>query len=58
MGKLRTISGVTKTMLSGMKEDWDGMDKKFYRVAFGVAGFIAMALFWYYVIRNFSPFGF
>jgi len=58
MSKLGTTKGVFKMMLSGMAEDWQQMDKKFYRLVFGVAGFVAMALFWFYFLRSFSPFGF
>jgi len=32
------------------------MDKKFYRVVGGAAGFIAMGLFWFYFLRNILPF--
>jgi len=52
------MAGVTKTMLSGMREDWQQMDKKFYRLLFGIAGFVAMGLFWFYFLRNITPFGF
>ncbi len=58
MGKLTTVAGVMKTMGSMMREDWQHMDKKFYRLAFGIIGFVAMGLFWYYFLRNLSPFGF
>ena len=58
MGKMQAAAGVTKTMLSGMREDWQQMDKKFYRLLFGVAGFVAMGLFWFYFLRNITPFGF
>ena len=58
MPKIQTAKGVLRTMLSMSKEDWQQMDKKFYRLAFGVVGFVAMALFWFYFLRNLSPFGF
>jgi len=58
MGKIRTAAGVMKTMGSMMREDWQQMDKKFYRLLFGIAGFVAMGLFWFYFLRNITPFGF
>lgn len=58
MGKLQAITGVLKTFTWMTKEEWDRMDKKFYRLLFGIAGFVAMGLFWFYFLRNLSPFGF
>ncbi|KHO47730.1 MAG: hypothetical protein QT00_C0002G0390 [archaeon GW2011_AR5] len=58
MGKIRTAAGIMKTMGSMMREDWQQMDKKFYRLLFGIAGFVAMGLFWFYFLRNITPFGF
>ena len=58
MGKIRTAAGVMKMMGSMMREDWRQMDKKFYRLLFGIAGFVAMGLFWFYFLRNITPFGF
>lgn len=57
---LRAIKGVLKVFLGVTKEDWQEMDKKFYRVVFGVTGFVLMALFWFYFLRNIlpSPLGF
>ena len=56
MGKAKAAKGVFRTMLSMAKEDWDAMDKKFYRLAGGIGGFIAMGLFWFYVLRHVMPF--
>lgn len=58
MGKMQAAAGVLKMMGSMMRQDWQQMDKKFYRLLFGIAGFIAMGLFWFYFLRNLSPFGF
>ena len=58
MSKTKTIVGVMKMMLSMAKEDWQQMDKKFYRLLFGIIGFVIMGLFWYFFLRNISPFGF
>lgn len=58
MGKLRSAAGVMKTMGSMIREDWQQMNKKFYRLAFGAIGFVVMGLFWFYFLRNISPFGF
>ncbi len=58
MGKIGTIRGVMKIFFADTKEDWDRMDKKFYKLVFGVTAFILMALFWFYFIRNIVPFGF
>ena len=56
MGKAGTTKGMFRTMLSMAKEDWDAMDKKFYKLAGGIGGFVVMGLFWFYVIRNVMPF--
>jgi hypothetical protein len=56
MGIIRSFAGVMKITLQSMKEDWDEMDKKFYRILFGAIGFIAMGLFWFYVVRQVVPF--
>ncbi|HLC67463.1 MAG TPA: hypothetical protein VJI12_01135 [archaeon] len=56
MRKPRTTKGMFMTMLSMAKEDWDAMDKKFYRLAGGIGGFVAMGLFWFYVLRHVMPF--
>lgn len=58
MSKLQAIKGTLKVFTSITKEDWQQTDKKFYRLVFGVIGFAAMALFWYYFLRNIIPFGF
>lgn len=56
MGKTQTAKGIIKTFYWMTKEDWQQMDKKFYRLVFGVMGFAAMALFWFYFLRNIVPF--
>ena len=58
MSKSETLKGTLKVFAQGAKEDWNRMDKKFYRILFGVIGFVAMGLFWYYFLRQISPFGF
>ncbi|MFA4819707.1 MAG: hypothetical protein WC613_01985 [Candidatus Aenigmatarchaeota archaeon] len=58
MSKLGTVKGVLKMMISTTAEEWQQTEKKFYRLVFGVVGFAAMALFWFYFLRNMSPFGF
>jgi hypothetical protein len=56
MGKLSSVAGVMKTTMSMAKEEWDLMDKKFYRLLFGIATFIAMGLFWFFVASKILPF--
>lgn len=56
MGKTNSAKGMFRTMLLMAKEDWDAMDKKFYRLAGGIGGFVAMGLFWFYVLRHIMPF--
>lgn len=60
MGAWQTVKGTFRMFFASTKEDWDAMDKKFYRLLFGGVGFVLMALFWFYFIRNIfpSPFGF
>ncbi len=58
MSKSESIRGVLKVFAGSVREDWGSMDKKFYRLLFGAIGFTAMALFWYFFLRNISPFGF
>ncbi len=58
MSRFDDVKGVMKMLFSGAKEDWNRMDKKFYRLAFGIITFALMALFWFYFLRNLSPFGF
>ena len=58
MSKSDAIKGTLKVFAQDTKEDWDRMDKKFYKILFGVIGFVAMGLFWYFFIRQISPFGF
>lgn len=58
MSKSDSIKGTFKVFAQDVKEDWNRMDKKFYRILFGVIGFTVMGLFWYFFIRHVSPFGF
>ena len=58
MSKMEAVKGVLKVFAGSAKEDWNRMDKKFYRILFGVIGFVVMGLFWYFFLRNISPFGF
>jgi hypothetical protein len=56
MSKLSTVKGVLKTFLSGVAEDWQEMDHKLMRIAFGAVSFAAAALFWFYFLRHITPF--
>ena len=56
MSKIQTIKGILKTFWIMTIEDWDEMDHKLLRIAAGVVGFIIMGLFWFFVLRNISPF--
>lgn len=58
MSKTEAIKGTFKVFASTTKEDWNRMDKKFYKLLFGAIGFVVMGLFWYFFLRNISPFGF
>ncbi|MCX6816169.1 MAG: hypothetical protein NT120_04945 [Candidatus Aenigmarchaeota archaeon] len=52
MSKLQSVKGVMKTLFWMTKEDWVEMDKKFYRIVFGVISFILMAFFYLYFLRS------
>jgi len=56
MSKLQTVKGILKTFWTMTIEDWDEMDHKLLRIAAGAVGFIIMGLFWFFVLRNISPF--
>ncbi len=58
MSRTDIIKGMLKVFAQSTKEDWNRMDKKFYRLLFGAIGFAVMGLFWYYFLRNITPFGF
>jgi len=55
MSKFQTIKGIMKTFFHITKEDWNEMDHKLIRLAAGAAGFIIMALVWFYFLRSISP---
>ena len=55
MSRLNALKGLMRTFFWLTKEEWRGTDHKFYRLAFGAIGFVVMALFWFYFIRNFLP---
>jgi hypothetical protein len=55
MSKLRTITGVFKTLFWVTKEEWSELDHKILRLIFGAVSFVAMALFWFYFLRNVFP---
>jgi len=54
----QTIKGTLKVFFRLTKEDWKAMDHKLVRIASLAVGFTVAALFWFFVFRNFSPFGF
>lgn len=56
MSRIEMIKGILKTFWTLTKEDWDETDHKLIRIAAGAIGFIVMALFWYLLFRNISPF--
>ncbi len=56
MSKIEIIKGIMKTFWILTKEDWDELDHKLLRIATGAIGFVIMALLWYYLFRNVSPF--
>ena len=58
MGKINKVNGVMRNLLWLTREEWQEMDHKLVRIVFGAVGFIVMALFWFYFLRNLSPFGF
>jgi len=55
MSRFETIKGIMKTFFQIFKEDFSEMDHKLLRIGIGIAGFIVMALFWFYFLRNISP---
>jgi len=56
MSKIRAAKGVLKTFTWMAKEDWDQMDHKLARIAFGAISFVLMGLFWFYFLRQITPF--
>jgi hypothetical protein len=56
MSKMQALKGVMKTFLWLLGEEWNSMDHKLIRVVGGAIGFVMMALFWYFFLRNFLPF--
>jgi hypothetical protein len=56
MSKLRSFWGFMKVTASLMKEEWDTMDRKFYRLAVGAISFLAMGAFYFFFLRNITPF--
>jgi len=55
MGKIDAIKGVMKILFWLTKDEWSEMDHKVVKLVFGVIGFVAMALFWFYFIRTVLP---
>jgi len=53
---LKTIKGILKTFWFLTKSDWEELDHKLLRIASSAIGFILMALFWLYFIKNIVPF--
>ena len=56
MSKVESIKGVLKTFFWLSKEEFDTMDHKMLRIAFGIVGFAVAAAFWYFVFSKFAPF--
>ena len=56
MSKIESIKGVLKTFFWLTKEEFDSMDHKMARIAFGVIGFAVAAAFWYFVFSRFALF--
>ncbi len=56
MGILRSFTGVMKVTFAMAMDEWNAMDKKFYRVAVGAIGFLAMGAFYYFFLKNLAPF--
>lgn len=51
----RSVKGTLRTFWGLVSEDWREMDHKFFRIVFGAAIFIAVALFWLYFLRAIVP---
>ena len=56
MSKSETLRGVFRTLLWLTKQEFNEMDHKLIKIGAGIAMFITMGLFWFYVFRHFSPF--
>lgn len=56
MSKVKSLVGFVKITASMIKEEWDVMDRKAYRLAVGALSFLAMGLFYYFFLRNITPF--
>lgn len=53
--KLDSFKGFIRTFFWLAREEWTELDHKVVRIAFGVVGFVVMALFWLYFLRNITP---
>ena len=56
MGKLKSVFSFLKITLEMIKEEFDTMDRKFYRIGAGILGFLAMGIFYYFFLRKITPF--
>ena len=55
MSKTQAVKGILKTFVWLTSEDWNELDHKLYRIAFGTVIFIVAGLFWFYFLRNILP---
>ena len=55
MGKVDSLKGFMRTFFWLTREEWQETDRKLYRIAFGVTGFVLSALFWFYFLRHIFP---
>ncbi|MBI4154206.1 hypothetical protein HY501_02630 [Candidatus Woesearchaeota archaeon] len=55
MSKTQTVKGILKTFVWLTNEDWNELDHKLYRIAFGAVTFIVAGLFWFYFLRHILP---
>lgn len=56
MSKVETVKGILRTFAWITREEWNEMDRKFYKIAGGLIAFAATALFWFYFLRNITAF--
>ena len=56
MGIIKSFIGVMKVTFHMAVEEFNMMDKKFYRIGAGIIGFLVMGAFYYFFLRNMAPF--
>ncbi|MBI4170762.1 MAG: hypothetical protein HY514_03640 [Candidatus Aenigmarchaeota archaeon] len=54
--RIDSLKGIVRTFFWLSKEEWTELDHKLIRIVFGIAGLVAMALFWLYFLRSITPF--